>query len=122
MRETHSGVNGARAHLPTRRQQVTHSVSFGGQHWAVSIGLDPATGQPKEVFLNGPKAGSDAEAIAQDGAVMMSVLLQMGVSAVEIARRLGREGIDGTSPAASLLGFAALKAADLEQPPADGRH
>ena len=67
----------------------------------------------REIFLSSRKVGSDAEGLAHDGAIALSLLLQMGMSATELALHLGRQGADAQAPAASFLGLAAHRAAML---------
>jgi hypothetical protein len=72
--------------LPHRR----HASTFEAVHWPpggaetrfqVSVGffLDEAGERPAEVFISGTKAGSSVEAVARDGAVLLSIALQYGV-------------------------------------------
>ena len=68
--------------------------------YSVTIGFDQA-GQPGEVFAHGAKVGSAMDLLIDDGAVLLSLLLQHGVKPADLARSLGR--IDGTAPA-SILG------------------
>ena len=48
-----------------------------------------------EVFISGAKAGSDVEAVARDGAVLLSIALQFGVPLEIIRHAITREQ-DGT--------------------------
>ena len=45
-----------------------------------------------EVFISGSKAGSTTEAVARDGAVLLSIALQHGVPLETIKHALTREG------------------------------
>jgi hypothetical protein len=81
-----------RAPLPQRRYCETFELRHGGQNtpFAVTIGRysDNRIG---EVFITGAKAGSDAEAIARDGAVLLSIALQFGVPLETIKHAITRE-------------------------------
>lgn len=75
--------------LPHRRPSITfqaeHCASGQPTRFAVSVGfldiLDgvPVEPIPVEVFISGTKAGSEVEATARDGAVLLSIALQYGV-------------------------------------------
>lgn len=66
--------------LPQRRACVTFEMRHGDQRapFQVSIGFFD-DGSPGEVFITGAKAGSAIEAVARDGAVLVSIALQYGV-------------------------------------------
>lgn len=104
----------SRTRLPNRRLNVTESVAWIGADWLIGIGFDRA-GAAREVFLNGPKIGSEAEALLDDACVLLSLLLQGGSSAADLARHLGRESVDPGAAAASPIGLAAEKILALEQ-------
>lgn len=103
----------ARSRLPDRRPSIVATVEWAGETWLLgsSFGAD---GHAAEVFLNGPKIGSDHEALLNDACVAISLLLQHGMTAAELARHLGREGIAPGAPMASPLGRIAAELADLE--------
>jgi hypothetical protein len=75
--------------LPQRRNSITfqaeHVASGKPTRFQVSVGyvdmLDgvPVEPMPMEVFISGTKAGSEVEATARDGAVLLSIALQYGV-------------------------------------------
>jgi hypothetical protein len=84
--------------LPPRRFSETLDLAFGKAVFQVSVGYfedialvpDPSIADavvlkrvivrtPGEVFITGAKAGSEIEAIARDGAVLISIGLQHGV-------------------------------------------
>jgi ribonucleoside-diphosphate reductase alpha chain len=75
-----------RARLPNRRPAVTESLEAGDQSFTATIGFDPATGQPREVFLAGAKGGSALAAILADAAVVISVALQHDIPAEALAK------------------------------------
>lgn len=80
-----------RVRLPNRREQVTETafVQLAGGGIAevdISVGFDPLTGRPKEVFLAGAREGSDLAFEWDDIATALSVALQSGVTAAAMAR------------------------------------
>lgn len=83
----------ARAALPGRRETETFELQHGGQNtqFTISVGRyrDHRIG---EVFISGGKTGSDFEAIARDGAILLSLALQHGVPLELIKRAITREG------------------------------
>ncbi len=56
-----------------------------GDTLTACIGLCPKTGQPREVFLNGGKEGSQFDAMLADAATVISVALQYGVPVAALA-------------------------------------
>lgn len=81
--------------LPNRRMHET--VRF--EHWGLRyiVGLGRARPQDKisEVFINCGKAGTQAETLARDSAILLSLALQHGVPLAEIGHALTRN-VDGT--------------------------
>lgn len=107
-----------RAVLPGRRPQLTDTISAGGVAYEASVGFDPVTLQPRELFLAGAKDGTDMAAILADTSVVVSIALQYGVPARALARSVARRplrpddlagsdlaGADGGDPA-SVIGAA----------------
>ena len=94
-----------RARLPNRRPSETETLEVGGQTFEACVGFDPETDEPRELFLNGGKQGSDFDTMLSDAATVISVALQHGVPAEELVRSIGR------------LPAAPLTPADLESPP-----
>lgn len=78
--------------LPQRRYGETFELRHGGQHtvFSVTVGRyhDGAVG---EVFITGAKAGSGTEAVARDGAVLLSIALQYGVPLQVLRHAVTRE-------------------------------
>lgn len=99
----------ARHRLAARRDLETIAVEHEGQRYKVGLGREfspPETyGPVAEVFVNAQKVNSPVDVLVSDGAILMSLLLQYGHPAEEIAASLKRNP-DG-SPA-SPLGIAAL--------------
>lgn len=108
----------SRQRLPNRRPTLTEAVTVGAHSFIVSVGLDPASGRVREIFMDGAKEGTDLAAILGDAAVVISVALQHGVPAealgVSVARLPTRmlappyigEAEAGASPAATIIGAA----------------
>jgi hypothetical protein len=65
--------------LPQRRYSETFEIAFGGLNRAhtITVGFY-VEGSVGEVFVNGGKSGEAVEAIARDGAVLLSLALQYG--------------------------------------------
>jgi hypothetical protein len=78
--------------LPQRRPVETFEIGHGNARdvFIVSVGhFGDAT--PAEVFVSGTKAGSGVEAVARDGAVLLSIALQYGVPLDTIKHSITRE-------------------------------
>ena len=77
--------------LPQRRVTetavITFRVPFNGarRDYTVSTGFFPDSRQPAEVFVTGAKVGTEVEATARDGAILISLALQHGIS-LEVMR------------------------------------
>lgn len=95
----------ARDRLPSRRRNVTQEFFFSGQVFTVCIGFDDA-GEPREVFADGQREGSQLQAFIDDCCVVLSLALQHGVAASALAHSLGTvpvwqngvEGVEHCSP------------------------
>jgi hypothetical protein len=79
--------------LPIRRHCETFEIAFGGLNRSHTITFgyyaDFSIG---EVFINGGKSGETVEAIARDGAVLLSLALQYGVPLETIRHAITRDG------------------------------
>jgi hypothetical protein len=108
-----------RRRVAERRHHEIIAIEHGGQRYKIGLGrevksLDPVAdrtarrtgklGPIVEVWLNAQQVNSAADAIASDGAILMSMLLQYGCPAAEIAKSMKRNP-NGTP--ASLFGHAA---------------
>lgn len=82
--------------LPQRRLSETFELRHGGKNilFAVTLSRYP-DGKIGEVFISGAKAGSEIEAVARDGAVLLSIALQYNVPLKTIKHAITREQ-DGT--------------------------
>lgn len=80
--------------LPNRREAETFGIMYANNQYTVSVGYfsrgEVMPTGPAEVFISGTKAGSDVEAVARDGAVILSISLQHGVPLDVIARAITR--------------------------------
>ncbi len=79
-----------RHRLPNRRPSHTETLEVAGQTFTATVGFDPKTDRPYEVFLTAGKEGSLINAMLADAAVVISVALQHGVSAKALAKSIGR--------------------------------
>jgi len=86
----------ARHTLPNRRAGFTFEMKHGGQNtpFQVTVGLYP-DGRIGEVFISGGKSGSAFEAVARDGAVLLSIALQYHIPLDVMRHAITREG-DGS--------------------------
>ena len=89
-------MNAIRERLPNRRRQVTQPISVAGVDALVSIGRYE-DGRAAEAFLEVGKPGAAIDLIGRDAACLLSIALQYGTPAGEIARALGR--LEDGSPA-----------------------
>jgi hypothetical protein len=80
--------------LPQRRYAETFDLEFqlqqgGTLHHVVTVGYFD-DGQPAEVFVSTIKSGTDAEALARDGAILLSLAMQHHVPLETIASAITR--------------------------------
>jgi hypothetical protein len=87
-----------RTRLPNRRPSLIEEVTVNGLPMTVTVGIDPTTGKPLEVFLNGGKEGSAFDAVASDAAVVVSIALQRGIPAADLAHSIARIPLGPTRP------------------------
>ncbi len=92
------GMMPERSRLPNRRPSHLEALEMDGQVITACIGFDPATGQPREIFLNGGKEGSQFDAMLADAATIISVALQYGVPVAALAKSVGRAPDLSTMP------------------------
>lgn len=90
-----------RQRLPNRRPAETVDVEHHGRTYQVTVGYDPDTGQPREVFAHGARSGSDQDIETCDASVMLSLLLQHGADPAEMQHSLLKDA-DGRP--ASIVG------------------
>lgn len=78
-----------RTRLPNRRPSKVETLVVGDQRFEAGVSFDEH-GQPKELFLDGPKAGSQISNILKDIAVVISVACQDGSLPKLLAKSVGR--------------------------------
>lgn len=78
-----------RTALPPRRPNITTEALWQDHLITVTVGLDPKTGKPREVFANTLRGGAMAAALA-DASVLISIALQHGVTPAALGKSLGR--------------------------------
>lgn len=102
--------------LPQRRPTITfeaeHVASGKPTTFDVSVGYFDDGERPAEVFISGTKAGSEVEATARDGAVLLSIALQFGVP-LDVMR--GAITRDENGVPSSIIGAVVDQIAKLEQ-------
>lgn len=110
-----------RTPLPNKRktitETVTHTTASGGDFaFPVTFGFDEA-GAIREFFCTPSKTGTDIQALINDGALAMSILLQHGVSISELADTLGENRGEGekSGPPSSAFGAIARAGVAVEQ-------
>lgn len=87
-----------RTRLPNRRPSITQEIEFGGRRFAITAGYGIAEGPrliPREVFADGAdsgdaKEGQDITNIINDVSVLVSLALQDGIPAADLAKSMGR--------------------------------
>lgn len=102
-----------RTALPNRRANVSIDVLYPADNpmvYRVTFGRAvDAAGQPGpilEVFCDGPRGGSTIQAILRDGCIMISHLLQRGLSLERLAAMMCEDRGEGqaSGPPSSILG------------------
>ena len=81
-----------RERLPNKRQSMTATAAWppdGGNRIHLSVGLN-ALGQIREIFARAARPESGIDLIVDDVSVLLSLLLQHGVSLKQITHSLGR--------------------------------
>lgn len=99
-----------RHRMADRRTHETVAIEHENQRYKIGLGRELVcvergqVGPIAEVFISAQKVNSPLDVLASDGAILMSMLLQYGCPAAEIAKSMKRNS-DGTP--ASPLGRAA---------------
>ncbi len=88
-----------RRRLPNRRPSEIRALTVGNHTFTATIGFDPATGRPREIFLSGAKDGTEMAAILDDASVVISISLQHGISAAALAKSVARVPLAPLTPA-----------------------
>jgi hypothetical protein len=76
--------------LPSRRANETFEITHNQQRVTITLGFYPNHGIG-EVFISAAKAGSELEATARDGAILVSMMLQHGITLAGVASALTRD-------------------------------
>lgn len=98
-----------RVRPPARRPSVTLRLTWrteaGAQEFDATIGFDPRTAQPVEVFYaGGQRVGSDLRAVVQETCILISLHLQRGMAPHEIAHSLSRRPVYGQDEPETVIG------------------
>lgn len=78
-----------RERLPSRRDSESFAIEHNGHRFRMQVSEYP-DGRLGEVFLNHVKQSSPVDALAGDLAILISLLLQHGVSPADIGHALRR--------------------------------
>lgn len=84
-----------RATLPNRRFHETLRFTHWGLKYVVGLGRTHPGAPVAEVFINCGKTGEQAETLARDSAVLLSIALQHGVPLATIRHAITRN-VDGS--------------------------
>ena len=76
-----------RQRLPNRRQSTRIEIEHNGARYPITFSRF-SDGRLGEIFIDSPKPNSEIAAHMNDGAVLVSLLLQHGVSPSEIRRSI----------------------------------
>jgi hypothetical protein len=100
--------------LPPRRRAETFNLEWGGldRRFAITAGYY-SNGAVGEVFITGGKSGQEVEAIARDGAVLLSLALQYGADLANLASA-------GTGAPSSIIGAVVDRLLMPADPRAEG--
>jgi hypothetical protein len=81
-----------REQLPHRRRSETFALNWGGYRSAhfVTCGYFE-DGRLGEIFIGSGKSGEQVEAIARDGAILLSIALQNGAKLSDISHAITRD-------------------------------
>lgn len=105
-----------RERLSNRRESENITFWHAGRPYTARVSFYP-DGRLAEVFLDNGKVGSDAQVNCRDAAVAVSLLLQYGCSAEDLAKSLSRtEQGEAESAIGALLDLLAASAANTNQP------
>lgn len=90
--------------LPARRAHETIRFTHWGLSYVVGVGRASEVSPVREVFINCGKSGEQAETLARDSAVLLSLALQHGVP-IDAMRHAITRNADGeaSGPIGKLL-------------------
>ena len=100
-----------RCRLPNRRDNQTTDIVWQDQQIAACIGLDSER-RPAEIFARLKKPGSDFDLILDDIGVLLSLLLQYGVTPEQLAYSVGRADGKPASVVGALVDLLARDGAE----------
>lgn len=83
-----------RRHLPNRRSHEVLRFEHWSQTFLAGVGRATPDGPIQEVWINSGKSGTQAETLARDSAVLLSIALQCGVPITMMQRAVMRD-LDG---------------------------
>ena len=89
-----------RTRPPNRRLAETFDVRHNGKRFHVSVGRFH-DGSVSEIFITGPKSGSDLESVCRNAAIILSIARQHGVPLGQICHALTR---NSDSSPSSIIG------------------
>jgi len=97
--------------LPARRRCETFELDYGGlkKSHVITVGFYDE-GNIGEVFINGGKSGEVVEAIARDGAVLLSLAFQHGATLDTIKHAITRDGQDAPQ---SIIGVVVYRLSEV---------
>lgn len=75
--------------LPNRRPSVTVETEWQGHRLSVTIGYNPKTQTPMEVFAD-TASGGQMQAALRDGCIVASIAMQHGASPQALAKSMSR--------------------------------
>jgi hypothetical protein len=97
--------------LPMRRHSINFTEKFWGQPWHITVGFYDDQVTVGEVFVSAARTpGTDLDAMARDGAILLSLCLQYGLPTDVIRGALTRNAAGGPS---SIVGLIADRIAAL---------
>jgi hypothetical protein len=106
-----------RIKLPHRRLTVTDTIEWGRNTWLLSVGF--AWGLVREVFVNGIKIGTDADAWAVDSCILLSRLLQSGWEPAALLGSLSPMPDQASGATPSLMAVILRKAIEIQEQEGD---
>lgn len=97
-----------RLELPNRRGGENLEFVVGNTRFTASVRRASKRARVTEIFVNGPKVDSDVDVTIRDAAVVISIALQYGISASELANSTGRNpDASAASPIGAILDILA---------------
>lgn len=113
-----------RRKLPSRRPNATFEFETEGRAYTLTIGFDPKTAMPGEIFISDAKTGSSMDATLNDASILASLALQFGRTPQELASAMSRlgalhqspEGASPASPVGAALDILCRETAPQETP------